>query len=134
MMAIDWTMGSEACAKTDGYCVVFVIFPRFCTVLATSVPEKPGASISSLRMLLLAKTGAVQVSNSCPQTVRMSAGRRNFGIESGAHGRHFNAGKLAAEHDATGLLCPVGQQKPVPTVDCRPRDGLRTRTAIPTCN
>jgi len=47
----------------------------------------------------------------------MSVGGAISASESGARGRHFNAGKLATEHDAAGLLCPVGQQKPVPNME-----------------
>jgi hypothetical protein len=108
MMAIDWTMGSEACAETDGYCVVFVIFPRFCTVLDTSIAKENWSFRIVTAMLLLARTGAGQVPSSCPRRVGVGCWRRNFGIESGAHGRHFNAGKIDNSTRCSGFALPCG--------------------------
>jgi hypothetical protein len=140
MMAIELEMGSEPRAKTGRLlCRLRDLSPLLHHSRHLRCPKKTGASESSLDV-------AARKNRCGPSAKFMSTKggsgcwRRNFGIESGAHGRHFNAGKLAKEHDAAGLLCTVGQQKPVPntedfcSVDRRPRDGLRTRTAIPTCN
>jgi hypothetical protein len=48
--------------------------------------------------------------------------------------------ELTTEHDAAGLLCRVGQQKPVPNIEISAlliagrRDGFWTKIAIPTRN
>ncbi len=115
-------------------------FPASATFSTPPCPQKTGASKSSLRVLLLAKTGAFQVSNSCPRNGGNECWRRNFSSESGAHGRHFEARKLTIEHDAAGCFVLWASRnrcliwKVFCSVDRRARDGFWTKIAIPTCN
>ena len=86
------------------------------------------------------KTGAFQVSSSCPRNGGNECWRRNFSSESGAHGRHFEARKLTTEHDAAGCFVLWASRnrcltwKVFCSVDRRARDGFWTKIAIPTCN
>jgi hypothetical protein len=105
MLAIELEMGSEARAKTGRYCVVFVIFsPSLRHSRYPRCQRKPELQNRHCGRCCLQKTGAFQVSNSCPTSGENECWRRNFGIESGAHGHHFSVGKLATEHDAAGCV------------------------------
>jgi hypothetical protein len=131
MMAIELEMGSEGRAKTRTLTASSSwSFPSSARFSTPPLPKQTGASKSSLRMLQLAKTGAVQVPSSCPRRVGVSVG----GTISAANPALTDATSKRENRQRNTMqevcfvLCASRNRRPNKegscSVDCRALDGF----------